>query len=173
MIKKLPPLYAKNDEIIMRWVTEGRYKADTKGNVYSRRSAQGHLLPEGQWRKLNLTPVKGYRAINGRGFKVSAHRFIFYYFYRRLNPFKQINHIDGNPSNNAIENLELVTPSQNLKHSFRFLGRKPTRRLRFTPEEAALIRRLKAEGQSYRALQEQFSASRGTLISLIKNRHYL
>lgn len=38
-----------------------------------------------------------------------------------------INHIDGNPLNNKVGNLEWVTQSQNVKHSFSILNRRNSR----------------------------------------------
>lgn len=35
----------------------------------------------------------------------------------------EINHKDGNPVNNMVENLEWVTPSENARHSHRVLGK--------------------------------------------------
>ena len=37
---------------------------------------------------------------------------------------KAVNHIDGNRQNNRIENLEWVTPKENVIHSFRFGSRR-------------------------------------------------
>lgn len=44
---------------------------------------------------------------------------------------EQINHKDGNPSNNSINNIEWVTASENLRHSYSVLGRKPPMKGRF------------------------------------------
>ena len=38
-----------------------------------------------------------------------------------------VNHIDGDRSNNNINNLEWCTRSENLKHSFEYLGQTPIR----------------------------------------------
>lgn len=43
---------------------------------------------------------------------------------------KECNHKDGNPTNNHLENLEWVTPKENLEHSYRVLGRRPSVNIR-------------------------------------------
>jgi len=45
-----------------------------------------------------------------------------------INEFNKrtVNHKDGNPSNNELSNLEWATDSENVKHSFDFLNRRPT-----------------------------------------------
>jgi hypothetical protein len=54
------------------------------------------------------------------------HRLIAAAFIPNPENKKQINHKDGNPSNNAIENLEWVTNQENNLHAFRVLKRKPS-----------------------------------------------
>lgn len=52
------------------------------------------------------------------------HRLVAETFIPNTNNKLQINHINGNKFDNRIENLEWVTPSENMLHSYRVLGRK-------------------------------------------------
>lgn len=51
-----------------------------------------------------------------------AHRLVAEAFIPNPNKYPIINHIDGNPSNNHVSNLEWCTHGQNLKHAY-FIGR--------------------------------------------------
>ena len=74
-----------------------------------------------------MTPVKGYKGylyfcLNTPlvGVKsVVCHKLVAYAFVGNRPDGMQINHIDGNKENNFASNLEYVTPSYNVKHSYR------------------------------------------------------
>ncbi len=76
--------------------------------------------------KFDLTK-KGYQRITlrkmGHLSRQYVHRLVLSVFVRLPKAQEQCNHIDGNKANNRISNLEWVTAQQNIRHSFKKLGR--------------------------------------------------
>ena len=104
---------------------EGFYEASNKGSIRSVsrivRSGRGHrinpsvvLKPSiGQW---------GYEQVslreNGKKYNKRVNRLIAETFIPNPNNYPQVNHIDGNKTNNCVSNLEWCNSSQNMKHCF-------------------------------------------------------
>ena len=63
-----------------------------------------------------------------------VHRLVAEHFLENKENKPQVNHKDGNPSNNNISNLEWVTSAENIKHSFDILNRKGTMKGEFGKE---------------------------------------
>ena len=93
---------------------EGLYKIDENGNVFSVRNNKF----------LNTTVFpNGYEYVhlcNGKAKTklLRVHRLVAEAFLNNENNFPQVNHIDGDKSNNTIWNLEWVTDLQNKKHAW-------------------------------------------------------
>lgn len=68
------------------------------------------------------TDKKGYQrvglVIDGRLMTRKVHRLVAKAFITNEECKQQVNHIDGDKSNNRVSNLEWVTQSENKKHSF-------------------------------------------------------
>lgn len=66
----------------------------------------------------------GIRDETGKTLHAFVHRLVFMYFYGDIPDGLQINHKNGKRNENWLDNLELMTPSQQMIHAIHVLGRK-------------------------------------------------
>jgi len=103
---------------------KGKYLVSNFGDVKSFKRYRHGII-----RKLSKSR-KGYLVLllnkNDGGKQFRIHRLVATLFIPMVEGKCQVNHIDGNKENNRVDNLEWCNNSENGKHSFRVLGRKPT-----------------------------------------------
>ncbi len=103
---------------------EGQYQAGNKGNIKSleRTVMFGHNKRIINERILKFNRHKsGYLYVNV-GKKRTVHRLITKAFIPNPYDLPEVNHKDGNKSNNNVSNLEWVTRKENNRHKFEVLG---------------------------------------------------
>ena len=95
--------------------TDGRYEVSNYGHVRTNNQRPGLLT-------LTKQP-KGYRYAmvtlsNGKQKNCRVHRLVAQLFLPNPEGLPEVNHKDGNKDNNHVDNLEFVTHSANVRHSF-------------------------------------------------------
>lgn len=102
-----------------RWIAgyEGRYQVSNLGRVQSFLfSREGRLMSPDKAHK------GGYVRFHLQFKKtVSLHRIVATAFIPNPDDLPAVNHIDGNPRNNRVSNLEWISHSDNMRHSWRKL----------------------------------------------------
>lgn len=106
---------------------EGKYLVSNFGAVKSLRY-EGHagereLCQATDSKKLGYKSVCLYNKQTKRCFK-SVHQLVALAFIPNPNGYREVNHIDGDPSNNRVDNLEWCDRSQNITHASKVLNRK-------------------------------------------------
>ena len=163
---------AKNDDIITEFLNNDNYEVLNTGIVLTKISRQGYKLSS--WREKALIDKHGYKSITFKGIRLRVHRLVYAKFSGPLDKYKTINHIDGNPSNNHISNLELVTFSENNTHRYRILNRPPVKgQAKIDQDIADEIRRQVAE-ENKRAcdMAQKYNLSKSNISTILKNKSW-
>lgn len=114
-----------------------------------------------------------YRLYNHEGNKPRrAHRLVYEAFVGEIPDGYVVNHIDFNRTNNKVKNLEIMTQSDNNKHSFEN-GRYDNKAEPFTEDEVLLIRyHLEVAMMNCLQIAEMFQCNPARIYAIKQNRRY-
>lgn len=158
-----------------RWVPgyEGLYLVSDMGRVMSVPRKVVHGPNTGRVLKQTYCG-SGYLRVSlcskGASKAFSVHRLVAEAFIPNPDEKPQVNHKDGNKSNNVLANLEWVTASENTIHSYRYLPRKAFSHFhpkKLTPMQAKKIRESKGTAAS---VAKQFGISDVMVLKIRKGK---
>lgn len=112
--------------------------------------------------------------------RFQVHRLVAMAFLENTKNKPCVNHIDGNPSNNNVENLEWCTYSENERHSYDVLGKiNPNRKL--NKKEVLDIRQNAIKGifpydkikGNVKYFADKYQVNRSTVLNIINGKYYV
>ena len=154
---------------------EGFYQVSDLGRVRSFHNQYGRILKP-------VVTQKGYAQAtlikNGKTRSRPIHILVARAFIANPENKPQVNHIDGNPLNCRVDNLEWVTPKENIQHAYRTglakSGPNHSRSL-LTAEQVRYIRRVYKKGDpkfGMSALGRKFGVKIGVIYGVIHRKTY-
>lgn len=145
---------------------EGLYQISNCGRVKRSHYTAGTTIHPKQLKEKEVTvwvDTWGYLRVhlNHRGVRKAfrVHRLVAQAFIPNPSNLPQVNHIDGNKSNNKVSNLEWCTNIYNQEHA-RKTG---LRKMGLTEEEKAEVYHKWQSGKSYRTLAKEYGVCHSTI----------
>lgn len=151
-------------EIAIRQIQAGVIEIRPDGTIWKLKNL--NAMPRTAPSRMDKKSKRGYMILavweDGKCHLMTAHRLIWTYLNGPIPVGMDINHKDGNRINNRPENLEIMTRGDNLRHSYRELGRKLPKTTP-TPLDWEAIsgpaKSLRAQGLSYRLIGKRLKVS--------------
>lgn len=169
------------DKELWQWVVgyEGLYMVSNMGNVMGvpKSTQMGHLI-----KPQNPSRHKGYVTVclckENKKKYFSVHRLVATAFIPNLDRKPEVNHKNGNRSDNRVENLEWVTRSENELHAYRVLGKEPSRNWKGKPRLFARkltddqVRAIRNDSRPSRQIGLEYGVSKTTILSIKEGKIY-
>ena len=145
---------------------DGKYQVSTTGKVKS--------LISNKIIKTIFTAYEGnkkstgYIAVNIKGKRLYVHRLVAEAFIPNIYDKKEVNHIDGNKSNNNVENLEWVTHSENMIHAYAKGLMKPSEKMKKWSKKLGTLYGGKHKNNPFRSKEFQLANAKKNEVKIIQ-----
>jgi hypothetical protein len=152
---------------------EGRYQVSNFGNIKSIRK-NGSFIIKKQHKERG-----GYMLVGIGKKTVTVHKLVAQTFIGKIPEGYEVNHIDLNRANNHVDNLEICTRSENMKHAYKFGSVKvpdnsgeKNGMSKLTKEDVLQIRELAKTNMPKISIMNQFKISRSALSFIVKRKRW-
>lgn len=149
---------------------ENLYAVSDFGDVVKVKSSNNQHK-KGKQLKFNM--IKGYCHVqlhlNGNGKMVRVHRLVAQSFIPNPMNKPHVNHLNGVKNDNRVCNLEWCTPSENEKHSYDVLGKRPPNTVISKNDAIAIIERY-SNGEKLAKISLDYGVSVSCLHGLVNGR---
>ena len=154
---------------------EGLYAVTEDGQVWSHLSSKWLKSPINSW---------GYPKVclhrDGKQTVHTVHRLVAQAFCDRAADCTEVNHIDGDKTNNTSSNLEWVTPSQNAQHAWdtglrsnnRGIYKAQKARRAFSDQAVIAIRQMIKVGWTQACIARLYDCSLGSIQKIAAGKSY-
>lgn len=139
---------------------EAKYRVSNRGEVFSIKSNK----------ILNKSNRVGYHVVTVGGKTTTVHRLVAKAFIPNPLNKRCVNHIDGDKTNNRVDNLEWVTDQENERHSFRVLGKHNSQQ-KLTQEQVDEITQRVANGEQQNRVAEDYNVSFHLVNKIVRYGH--
>jgi hypothetical protein len=103
--------------------------------------------------------------------RFQTHRLVALCFIENPKNKPCVNHVDGVKTNNAVENLDWCTYSENERHSYDTIG-KVNKNRKLSKEAVADIRSNLIKGLNTKDFMKKYSVCRKTVLNVKNNKYY-
>lgn len=155
----------------MALVSAGKYSVRKDGSIINTETGRMRGALRGEYKMVSFSYKK-------KQYSILAHRVVYRFFHGTIPDGYEVNHKNGDKTDNAPNNLEAVTASENQKHAFRLgLKKAPAGEYnyaaKFTDRDVSVLRSDFANGLlSVREICRRYGVSRPTAYSMLKGKTY-
>lgn len=128
---------------------------------------------------LKQETVKGYKRVSlskeNLVTRITVHRLVALTFIENNENKPQVNHIDGDKTNNHVCNLEWCTANENEKHSYLFLGKitNGIKSRKINIKDLPLIKQMYLDGFIQKEIAFKFNVSETTIQNILNGNRYV